>query len=229
MPPQVAADPEALRALPPEVALPIIDAYSNAIDHVFRWVVPIALLGFVVAWFLKEVPLRDSARVGVRDVGEGFSVPDSADRVVLLERAVADVLSIERAKGPIVPDILAGSGSTLSRGELWALAHVYLLDRLLGQATPAGIAKAHQVPEEVIEPIFEQVQERGYLTKIGIRLSLTDSGYTQLDRIRESWRRWLDVHLEDWDYTDPDDQVLLDRALERIAAKLLDTRETVDI
>ncbi|ONM47351.1 MDR family MFS transporter [Nocardia donostiensis] len=229
VPPQVAADPEALRALPSEVALPIIDAYSNAIDHVFRWVVPIALLGFVVAWFLKEVPLRDSARVGVRDVGEGFSVPDSADRVVLLERAVADVLSIERAKGPIVPDILAGSGSTLSRGELWALAHVYLLDRLLGQATPAGIAKAHQVPEEVIEPIFEQVQERGYLTKIGIRLSLTDSGYTQLDRIRESWRRWLDVHLEDWDYTDPDDQVLLDRALERIAAKLLDTRETVDI
>lgn len=92
VPPAVAADPQALRALPAEQSAPIIDAYADSIDHVFFWVVPIAPAGFVVAWFLPEVPLRDSARAGAGDVGEGFSVPDSPDRLVQLERAIAGTM-----------------------------------------------------------------------------------------------------------------------------------------
>ncbi|WP_370012346.1 MDR family MFS transporter [Nocardia cyriacigeorgica] len=222
VPPEVAANPEALRALPPEQADPIIDAYAAAIDHVFLWVVPVALAGFVVAWFLKEVPLRDSARADASDVGEGFSVPDSADRVVLLERAIAATMRSARAEGPIGPVILADAGTELSRGQAWALGQVYLHNRIRGQATIESIARVHRLPDEVIAPVFAEVRDAGYLTRDGPLLTVTPAGQAQIDRIKAAWRRWLDVRLDDWDITDPADRMLLDQALESIATKLLD-------
>lgn len=227
VPPEVAADPQALRALPAEQSAPLIDAYADSIAHVFFWVVPVALAGFVIAWLLPEVPLRDSARAGAGDVGEGFSVPDSPDRLVQLERAIAGTMRGAGAEHPIGPRILAEADSDLTRGEAWALGQVYLRDRVIGAATLAEIARAHRLPDEVIEPIYDQVGAEGYLTREGERLRLTDSGAAEIDRIKAAWRRWLDSRLDDWNEADPADRALLDQALTNIATKLLEdhTRE----
>ncbi|MGW4326142.1 DHA2 family efflux MFS transporter permease subunit [Nocardia sp. NPDC004573] len=222
VPPAVAADPQSLRALPAEQSAPIIDAYANSIDHVFLWVVPVALAGFVIAWFLPEVPLRDSARAGAGDVGEGFSVPDSPDRLVQLERAIAGTMRRAGAEDPIGARILADANSDLTRGEAWALGQVYLRDRVRGHATLAEIAREHRLPEEVIEPIYDQVGAEGYLMREGRRLRLTDSGAAEMDRIKAAWRRWLDSRLDDWSEADPADRALLDQALTNIATKLLE-------
>ncbi|MFC9435497.1 DHA2 family efflux MFS transporter permease subunit [Nocardia sp. NPDC057030] len=222
VPPEVAANPQALQKVPEEVAAPIIDAYANTIDHVFVWVVPVALVGFVVAWFLKEVPLRDSARTSAGDVGEGFSVPDSADRVVQLERAIAATLRKEHDEGPIGPRILADAGSTLSRGEAWALGQVYLRDRVQGGATLDSVARAHKLPDDVLAPIYRRVEDKGYLVDDGHELRLTDQGQAELDRVKAAWRRWLDRRLDDWNNDDPADRALFDQALDNLAAKLLE-------
>ncbi|MFQ6398643.1 DHA2 family efflux MFS transporter permease subunit [Nocardia sp. KC 131] len=222
VPPEVAANPQQLRALPAEVAAPIIDAYATSIDNVFLWVVPVALVGFLVAWFLKEVPLRDSVRAGASDVGEGFSVPDSPDRVVWLEREVSGAMRKANAEGPIGPRILADSGSYLSPGRAWALGQVYMHTRVRGAATRVAIARAHNVPPEVIRPVYDQVTAAGYVIEDDERLQLTDTGRAEVDRIQAAWRRWLDTKLEDWDCSDPADRALLDQALENIATKLLD-------
>lgn len=222
VPPEAAADPQALRALPAEQSAPIIDAYATSIDHVFFWVVPVALAGFVLAWFLPEVPLRDSARAGAGDVGEGFSVPDSPDRLVQLERAIAAAVRKARDEEPIGPRILADADSDLTPGEAWALGQVYLRDRIMGDATLAAIARAHHLPTEVIEPIYDQVGAEGYLSREGKRLRLTDSGAAELDRLKAAWRRWLDSRLDDWNAADPIDRALLDQALTNIATKLLE-------
>ncbi|WP_043688295.1 MDR family MFS transporter [Nocardia abscessus] len=222
VPPGVAADPQSLRALPAEQSIPIIDAYADSIGHVFFWVVPVALAGFVIAWFLPEVPLRDSARAGAGDVGEGFSVPDSPDRLVQLERAIAGTMRKAGAGDLIGPRLLAEADSDLTRGEAWALGQVYLRERITGDATLAAIARAHRLPEEVIEPIYDQVGAEGYLTRDADRLRLTDSGAAEMDRIKAAWRRWLDRRLDDWNEADPVDRALLDRALSNIATKLLE-------
>ncbi len=222
VPPEVAANPQALRSLPPELAAPIIDAYAKTIDHVFLWVVPVALAGFVIAWFLQEVPLRDSIRPAASDVGEGFSVPDSPDRVVLLERAVSAAMRKARAEGPVGPRIVAESGTQLSDGQAWALGQVYVHSRGGGVATLDAIAYAHKVPTEVIGPVFDRLIIDGYLTEDPRRLELTDSGRIEVDRIKAAWRRWLDSRIDDWDSDDPADRALLSRALENIATKLLD-------
>ncbi|WP_167450197.1 hypothetical protein [Streptomyces hyaluromycini] len=65
--------------LPAAAAEPIIQAYADTIHTVFLWTVPVAAVGFVVALFLKQVQLRDSARLGSTDMGEEFASPHGPD------------------------------------------------------------------------------------------------------------------------------------------------------
>ncbi len=49
---------DAIQALPPEAQAAVLDAFARAIDTTFLVAVPIMLVGFVLALFLPEVPLR---------------------------------------------------------------------------------------------------------------------------------------------------------------------------
>lgn len=75
-----AGSPAGLHALPKAEAAPIISAYADSLHTVFLWTVPVAGLGFVVALFLKQVKLRDSARAGSTDMGEGSRSRSAAMR-----------------------------------------------------------------------------------------------------------------------------------------------------
>ncbi|WP_458686652.1 MDR family MFS transporter [Nocardia tengchongensis] len=227
--PQAAQNPALLRELPAQQAAPIIHAYADSIDFVFRWVVPVALLGFVVAWFLKQVTLRDSARAEATDVGEQFSVPDSADRLVQLERCVARVLGKLRDNTVPDPGILAAAGSSLGRDEAWALGQVQMYNRLRGVATLDDIARTHWIPAELIDPVYVKAEREGLLYRDGDALALTDKGIREVDRVRVAWKRWLESQLTDWDSTDPVDRSLLDQAIDNIATKLLDEADRPDV
>ena len=52
--------PAAIRALAPQVAAGIASSVELAVQAVFRWSVPLMFFGFILAWFLKEVPLRET-------------------------------------------------------------------------------------------------------------------------------------------------------------------------
>jgi EmrB/QacA subfamily drug resistance transporter len=54
-------DPVTVNRLPGPVKHDVFFAISHAIDGVFIWAVPAAVLVFILAWFIKEVPLRSSA------------------------------------------------------------------------------------------------------------------------------------------------------------------------
>ncbi|WP_405489855.1 DHA2 family efflux MFS transporter permease subunit [Nocardia sp. NBC_00511] len=226
--PEAAQSPAALRALPAEQSAPIIQAYADSIDFVFRWVVPFALLGFVVAWFLKQVPLRDSARAEATDVGEQFAMPDSSDRLVQLERRVARVL--RKLRDNQVPDsgILAAAGSSLGRDEAWALGQVRMYTRLRGQVTVDDIARTHWIPAELIGPVFQRAEREGMLLREGDDLVLTDKGVREVDRVRVAWKHWIESQLTNWDSDDPEDRRLLDQAIDNIATKLLDEADRPD-
>src|SRR5579884_1534233 len=72
------ASPADLAKLPPALHNAIIHAYSQSLDSVFLSGVPILLAAFVLAWFLKEVPLREKAglmqgmdeTLGLQDIGQ---------------------------------------------------------------------------------------------------------------------------------------------------------------
>src|SRR5580658_7328583 len=54
-------DPVTVNHLPAPVKHDVFFAIAHAIDGVFVWAVPAAILVFILAWFIKEVPLRSSA------------------------------------------------------------------------------------------------------------------------------------------------------------------------
>jgi len=54
-------DPARVNSLPALVRNDVFAAIAHAVQHVFIWAVPAAVLIFVLAWFIKEVPLRGRA------------------------------------------------------------------------------------------------------------------------------------------------------------------------
>jgi MFS family permease len=57
-------DPATVRSLPAAVQHDVYYAISYAIHGVFLWAIPAAALAFVLAWFIKEVPLRGRTAPG---------------------------------------------------------------------------------------------------------------------------------------------------------------------
>jgi predicted MFS family arabinose efflux permease len=56
--------PEQIRALPADVAAAVVEAVSRSVTTLFLWAVPLVIVGFVLALFLREIPLRTTAHVG---------------------------------------------------------------------------------------------------------------------------------------------------------------------
>jgi EmrB/QacA subfamily drug resistance transporter len=65
------ASPAQLRALPPAIQEGIVEAISRSIHMVFLTALPVAAIGFLIAWLLKERPLRKFAHIGGDPTAEG--------------------------------------------------------------------------------------------------------------------------------------------------------------
>ncbi len=57
-------DPATVNSLPAQVRHDVFFAIAHAVQHVFVWALPSAVVIFVLAWFIKEVPLRGRAPAG---------------------------------------------------------------------------------------------------------------------------------------------------------------------
>ncbi|MEV5238784.1 MDR family MFS transporter [Streptomyces cinnamoneus] len=224
VPLEAVQSPQVLAGLPEERIRLVVDAYARTVNYVFFWVMPVALAGFVVAWFLKEVPLRDSARAGAADMGEGFAAPDSAEADRQLERAVAGVMRSTKGR-PVSRQVLLASGSRLDPVEAWTLGQIHWRLRVRGDARLSAIAAAHRMPPEVLAPAFARAAGAGYARVDGDHLSLTPAGEAEIDRLGTAWRSWLAARLGDWDVADPADRARLDRALDSLAERLLEEDE----
>jgi EmrB/QacA subfamily drug resistance transporter len=69
-----AIDPARAKELPPEVRADFLQVFANALHGVFLWGMVIAIVPAVLAWFLKEVPLRTTLGRGAPPIEE--SVPE---------------------------------------------------------------------------------------------------------------------------------------------------------
>ncbi|WP_405775060.1 MDR family MFS transporter [Streptomyces sp. NBC_00859] len=191
---RAAQDPKSLHKLPGNTAEPVIQAYAHTIHTVFLWTVPVALIGFVVALFLKQVKLRDSARAGSTDMGEGFAAPASGDPAKMLEFSIARIL---RDQGPdTARRIVAESDTRLDVAGAWTVMQVELLTRLVGHATVGLTAARYRIPPEVLVPVFDRMVDEGYLTRDGSLFSHTEAGFREAQTITAAWAQWLNDQLE---------------------------------
>ncbi|MGW9116031.1 MDR family MFS transporter [Streptomyces sp. NPDC055663] len=214
---KAAQSPAGLHGLPPAQSAPLAQAYADTLHTVFLWTVPVAVLGFFVALFLKQVKLRDTARVGSTDMGEGFAQPGTGDSAQLLEFAVAKIL---HGVGPdTARRIVADSDTRLDMAGAWAVMQVELFTRMVGHAGLRLIATRHRLPPEVLVPVFDRMIEEGYLTGDGRVFTHTAAGSREAAAITDAWARWLNERLDEHGAR-PDDRQLR-AAVDVIAKRLL--------
>ncbi|WP_372344488.1 MDR family MFS transporter [Streptomyces sp. KL116D] len=191
---EAAQSPAGVHGLPEAARVPIVEAYADSLHTVFLWTVPVALIGFVVALFLKQVQLRDSARMGSSDMGEGFAQPTTGDPSHLLERAVGNLVkstNLETAR-----HILDVSDSRLDIAGAWAVMQVEFFTRMVGHASLGMIAARRRVPPEVLVPVFQRMVDEGYLSRTGTYFSHTAAGRREAGVLNHAWGEWLSKQIE---------------------------------
>ncbi len=204
------ADPRGIGALPAALRPPALHAYATSITDVFLYAAPVALLGFVLAWFLKEDRLRGS--VTAPDITETLaSNPVERSSYDEVCRALS-VLGTREGRREIYRTITARAGYDLLPAASWLLLRI----KKYGRVEPAVVAERSPVPLSVVIEAVRQVEERSLAVREGLDLILTVEGHEVAERLSLAREESLAELLGDWWGPDrPTDLVQLVKELTR--------------
>ncbi|MEV6584008.1 MFS transporter [Streptomyces sp. NPDC051582] len=189
---QVESDPRAIGRLPAELRPRVLDAYASSITDVFLYAVPVVLLAFVIAWFLKEDVLRGS--VTAPDVTETLaSNPVHRSSHEEVARALT-VLGTREGRRHVYEKITAKAGLDLLPAASWLLLRI----NKYGSAEPAMLAERTTVPLKVITDAARQLEERGLAVRDGLPLVMTERGREDAGKLAEAREESLAELLGDW-------------------------------
>ncbi len=226
-PPEAAESPQVLHQLPPDVAGPIVAAYADSLGLVFLCAAPVALVGFLVALTLKQVPLRDIDSGAAVDLGEGFGMPQTDSPEQMLEAAVGRLV---RQSPEIRLRSIAGQhGCESDVALLWALIQIYRQSQVFGSARLTEIAERLRLPIEVLEPTFGRLVECGHALRTDDQLWLTQNGARQVEAASAALvSRIVEKLAASPSFDGRPDRDDVEAALERIAMRLLVQRDWDD-
>ncbi|MEV5309266.1 MDR family MFS transporter [Streptomyces sp. NPDC052610] len=202
------ADPRGLAELPAQLRPAALHAYATAITDVFLYAAPVALVGFVLAWFLKEDRLRASVTApdGTETLASNPVERSSYDEVC---RALS-VLGTREGRHEVYRKITARAGYDLLPAASWLLLRM----KRYGWVEPGVLAERTSVPLGIVLDGARQVEERRLAVRDGIDLVLTDQGREVAERLAQAREESLAELLGDWWGPDrPTDLVQLVREL----------------
>jgi len=149
--------------------------------------------GFVLTWFLREVPLRATA--GAADLGEGIGAgPAERTSVQEVERALCRLADADRRRRGY-QRLATMAGLDLPGGSCWVLT------RLAKQGPVAGpeLARQADVTVEYGRPYVDRLVAAGLVTRSADRvLTLTGAGQAAADRLFAARREALCRFLQGW-------------------------------
>ncbi|MEH0555120.1 MDR family MFS transporter [Streptomyces sp. B21-101] len=213
LPPGVSADalesdPRGIAGLPSDLRPSVLDAYASAITDVFLYAAPVAVVGFVLAWFLREDPLR--ASVTAPDVTETLaSNPVERSSYDEVCRALS-VLGTREGRREIYRTITERAGYDLLPAASWLLLRI----KRYGSVEPSMVAERGSVPLSVVIEAARQIEGRGLVVRRGLDMLLTDEGRVIAERLAAAREDSLTELLGDWWGPDrPTDLVQLVREL----------------
>jgi EmrB/QacA subfamily drug resistance transporter len=206
------SNPALLRGLPAAAHGAVLNAYAQSIDRIYLFAVPVAAAAFVLSWFLKEIPLRQTA--GAADLAEGLGA-GSAQRssVGEIERALLRLADGDlRRRG--YQRIAGLSGLGLPGGSCWVLARLAKHGNIEGTA----LAREAGVSVEYGRPYVDRLVERGFVERDNGVLVLTGSGSAAADRVAAAGREGLERLLAGWS---PEQHADLAQMLDRLSRALV--------
>ncbi|MFD3926310.1 DHA2 family efflux MFS transporter permease subunit [Streptomyces sp. NPDC058614] len=211
------ADPKGIADLPAALRPPVLHAYASSITDVFLYAAPVALLGFVLAWFLREDKLRGSVMApdATQTLASNPVERSSYDEVC---RALS-VLGTREGRREIYEKITVRAGYDLLPAASWLLLRI----RKYGWAEPAQLAEHSAVPLTVVMAAARQVEERRLAVREGLDLVLTDEGREAAATLSRAREESLGELLGDW--WGPDRPTDLVKLVEELNAELCGSDE----
>ncbi|MEV6503595.1 MDR family MFS transporter [Streptomyces prunicolor] len=186
------SDPRGISQLPVPVRPEALHAYASSITDVFLYAAPVALVGFVLAWFLKEDKLRGS--VTAPDVTETLaSNPVQRSSYDEVCRALS-VLGTREGRREIYKTITAKAGYDLQPAASWLLLRI----KRDGWAEPGVLAERSTVPLPVILAAVRQIEGRGLAVREGLDLRLSERGREVAEKLAQAREESLAETLGDW-------------------------------
>ncbi|PKV85528.1 MFS transporter [Streptomyces sp. TLI_146] len=211
-PSQLAADPRTIAELPPTLRPSVLHAYSQSITDVFLYAVPVTLLAFVIAWFLREDKLRGA--VTAPDVSQTVaSNPVERSSYDECARALS-VLGTREGRRAIYEKITTRAGLDLLPASSWLLLRIHHY----GSAEPAFVAERTRVPLRLVTEGARQLEERGLAVRDGIALVATEAGRATAVRLARAREASLSELLGDW--WGPDRPTDLVKLVEELTAEM---------
>jgi EmrB/QacA subfamily drug resistance transporter len=210
-PGEVRRDPHVIATFPPQVAEKVLHAYAQSIQSVFSWSVPVAVVAFALTWFLRENPLRMTARVS--DLGEGLGgAPAERSSRHEIERALSQLMRRDVRAEEMYARLGTLAGVDLPPGSMWALCRV----ARDGSVAGADLARRADVAVEQGRPYTDRLVAAGLLDRLDGTLEITGPGRAVADRLFETRREALGRLLDGWR---PDDHPELTELLRRLATE----------
>src|SRR5690606_1711901 len=174
-----------------------IEAFTLSLRTVFLAAMGIALVGFLLTWFVPERPLRETIAAVAGDVGkeaeELFPMPSDANSLRRIERALS-LLASRDVKRDYVRDVVARSRADVGGYAAWLLVR---LDQYPDRDID-WICRRYAVDLRRAAEAEEELRARGLLAEdAGVRI-ITPAGRellstletARLDRLRELLAEW---------------------------------------
>ncbi|MGW0816120.1 MDR family MFS transporter [Streptomyces viridiviolaceus] len=189
---ELESDPRGIAGLPPALRPEALHAYASSITDVFLYAAPVALIGFVLACFLKEDRLRGSVTApdGTETLASNPVERSSYDEVC---RALS-VLGTREGRREIYREITARAGYDLLPAASWLLLRI----RKYGRVEPAVLTERSPVPLTVVMEAAREVEVRHLAVREGLDLVLTDHGREVAERLARAREDSLGELLGDW-------------------------------
>ncbi|MCW3039037.1 MAG: drug resistance transporter, EmrB/QacA subfamily [Solirubrobacterales bacterium] len=201
-------DPSALKRLPPAVHDAYIGGFTNALSTVFLAAAGFCVLAFVLSWFIREQPLRQT--VQTRGVGEAFGAPQDTDTLRELLRALSVLAGRERTRS-FVARIAADADVQHDPLAVWLLLRI-------AQDGTADLDALHErsgVELTRLSAARAELVDGGLLD--GATAGVTAAGAEAVAALLAARRRALESLVDGWEHGDHDE---LGPVLERLSEEL---------
>jgi len=211
-------DPATLHTLPPAVHAAYIGSFTDSLNVVFVVAAGIGAFAFVLTFFIKQVPLRQT--VATAGVGEAFAVPNATSSLQEIESKLSTLTRREAGRS-MIERLAQRAGLELTAAQCLLLAQ---LDRD-PDVDLGAIAARREVDAARVVAVADQLAALGLVCAAGDSggRALTPAGDKALDVLLSTARGRLDEMLDGWE---PGEHPELGELVSRVArALLIDTSQ----
>jgi hypothetical protein len=187
-------NPAALGTLPAPVRAVYVSGFTSAVQTVFLVATAIAVIGFVLTWFLQERPLRGAVTDSGSGIGEAFAVPAEDDPITRAGRAVWAMLRVE-SKRRLIERVADRAGVALSPAACWILSRVRASGGALPPASRLSETHAAALRAGEVELVAAKLVERD---SAGGALRVTPAGEAVQTRLRTAARALITERVVNW-------------------------------